>query len=133
MNEENQMKLRLQLLCAALKVSQRDFASKIEMSPSYIASLAKDISLNVVTKILTAYPNVSVYYLLFGNGEPLLPDGEQNDLIGYLKQENRALREKNINLIKKNFGLEKEIEMANAELEKQRKVMTQYLDNNKIG
>ncbi len=72
------MKSRLEMLGKALGVSMRQFGLTIGRSGGWVNSLAqiKSDSINTqdLTRILEAYPNANVAYILTGKGSPVLED-----------------------------------------------------------
>ena len=99
-------KERLQLIIEALGISQREFNRVIGMSESYVSSLRNDITLGVVTKISTAYPQINLEWLVRGEGEILRETTGEASLCDYLIKENKELKAENKELIKQLGRLE---------------------------
>lgn len=99
-------KERLQLIIEALGISQREFNRVIGMSESYVSSLRNDITLGVVTRISTAYPQINLDWLVRGEGEILRETTGEASLCDYLIKENKELKAENKELIKQLGRLE---------------------------
>ena len=87
------MKQRILTLCGALGLSQSKFGVSIGKSSGYVSNLPGDISSDVLKSIINTYPQVSLYWLLTGEGEPLAVNNAQNsrkedlDLVANLEYE----------------------------------------------
>ena len=87
------MKQRILALCSALGLSQSKFSVSIGKSSGYVGNLPGDISSDVLKSIINTYPQVSLYWLLTGEGEPLAVNNAQNsrkedlDLVANLEYE----------------------------------------------
>ena len=66
------MKQRILTLCDALEISQSKFSVSIGKSAGYLSNMPGDISCEVLKNIIDAYPQVSMYWLLTGEGEPFI-------------------------------------------------------------
>lgn len=98
MNKEKQpseMQKRLFELCNALGVSRRQFSMKIGLSAAYLGNLKDDITVGVVNKILVAYPQVSMAWLVTGKGDMFVHEPLSEDLSSYIIQENKELKKEN--------------------------------------
>lgn len=73
------IKQRLLEICNLLNISARSFSISINMSPTYIASLNKDITSSVLNNISITYPHVNIMWLITGNGNPLRGDDEKSN------------------------------------------------------
>ena len=62
---------RLSELCKELKISERKFSTSIGKSPSYISSLNKDITSEVLHNISVKYKHVNIMWIITGEGEML--------------------------------------------------------------
>lgn len=82
---ESSMTERIQTVMKATKMSQQDFARKLGISPASLSSILNNRTnptANHVRAIHTAFPNINVAWLMFGEGEMLLhaADGEAEPL-----------------------------------------------------
>lgn len=71
-NSDSVVKQRLLEICRILNVSARTFSTSIGMSPTYLASLNKDITSSVLNNIYITYPSVDIIWIITGKGSPLL-------------------------------------------------------------
>ena len=124
------MRERLGVLIAALGISGRKFCQTIGMSDGYYRNIKSDVGVSVISKILTAWPQVSIWYLVCGEGpifveeEPKLPEtaAEESDEYGNkesyqsmcktllkdnqdLRRENKELRDLLMEQLAKNENL----------------------------
>ena len=108
-NYVSETQQRLCELADTLGISNREFSRSIGMSENYVASLSNDISLGVVNKILIAYPQVNVVWLVTGKGDRLIKPNSSDAAQDYIIKENRELKEKNEKLTEQNTKLFAEI------------------------
>ena len=66
------MKQRILTLCDALGISQNNFSVSIGKSSGYVSNMPGDINSAVLRSIIRVYPQVSMHWLLTGEGEPLI-------------------------------------------------------------
>lgn len=107
---------RLCELADTLGLSNREFSRSIGMSENYIASLSNDISLGVANKILIAYPQVNLMWLVTGKGDKLIKSTSLEALQNYILEENRELKEKNEKLTDEKMNLISEVSMLKERL-----------------
>lgn len=108
-NYVSETQQRLCELADTLGISNREFSRSIGMSENYVASLSNDISLGVVNKILIAYPQVNVVWLVTGKGDRLIKPNSSDAAQDYIIKENRELKEKNEKLTEQNTKLFAEV------------------------
>lgn len=108
-NYVSETQQRLCELADTLGISNREFSRSIGMSENYVASLSNDISLGVANKILIAYPQVNVVWLVTGKGDRLIKPNSSDAAQDYIIKENRELKEKNEKLTEQNTKLFAEI------------------------
>ena len=109
--EESIYHQRLSAVAEAVGTSSRQFGVRIGMSLGYVGSVGDDIALSVATKILDVYPNVSIKYLMYGEGDILVPpsvnfESSKEDgmsLLDYL-QKKVAMQESSINKLHQEIG-----------------------------
>lgn len=97
------MKERIKSLIQALNISGREFSKSIGQSESWSRTIGKTIGNDIVAKILTTYPNVSIHWLVLGEGEifkddnPLLGMFNKNyeSILEDLRSDNKELRREN--------------------------------------
>ena len=104
-NFTSEIQQRLCELAEALGKSNREFSRSIGKSDNYVASLRNDITLGVVNKISTVYPQVNILWLVTGEGDKLLTKSITVDLQDYILKENSQLKEENKNLTEENKAL----------------------------
>lgn len=63
------IKERIQALIKALGISGREFCKSIGQSDSWNRTIGNSIGSDVVSKILTTYPQVNIKWLVLGEGE----------------------------------------------------------------
>ena len=83
-NFTSEIQQRLCELAKALGKSNREFSRSIGKSDNYVASLGNDISLGVVNKISTVYPQVNILWLITGEGDKMLTKPIAVDLQDYI-------------------------------------------------
>lgn len=93
---------RLCELAEALGKSNREFSRSIGKSDNYIASLHNDITVGVVNKISTVYPQVNIVWLVTGEGDKLIAKPATMDLHDYILKQNSLLIEENKKLAEEN-------------------------------
>ena len=103
------MQQRLCKLADALGKSNREFSRSIGKSENYIASLNNDITVGVVNKISTIYPQVNIVWLVTGKGDILCTKPATMDLYDYILKENSQLKEENKKLAEENKKLFAEV------------------------
>ena len=96
---------RLCELAEVLGKSNREFSRSIGKSDNYIASLRNDITVGVVNKISTIYPQVNIIWLVTGEGDKLITKPATMDLHDYILKENSQLKEENKKLAEENKAL----------------------------
>ena len=104
------IKERIQTLIKALEVSGREFCKSIGQSDSWNRNIGNTIGIDIVGNILRTYPNVNIYWLVFGEGDifvktetNMLRDSSPRlyfnknleNLLEELRQDNKDLREEN--------------------------------------
>ena len=104
-NFTSEIQQRLCELAKALGKSNREFSRSIGKSDNYVASLGNDISLGVVNKISTVYPQVNILWLITGEGDKMLTKPIAVDLQDYILKENSKLKEENKKLAEENKAL----------------------------
>lgn len=119
MNEENEkigsvIHNRLSQLCKELKISERKFSKSIGKSPSYISSLNKDITSEVLHNISVVYEQVNIMWLISGEGEMLHSNSSNQENISFADLINEYRLD-----IKELNNQVKELEKQKAELEQQ--------------
>jgi hypothetical protein len=102
MKQETIIQQRLRRIAKELELSDRAFGLSCNCREDLINKTGKTISNEVVWKIYQAYPNINLYWLLFGEGDNIFL-GDDNlalnrffmDEFKHLKVENRQLIEEN--------------------------------------
>ena len=77
-NRENKVGERVKSIRQALKMTQSEFASKLDISTTAMSESEKakyKPGFEVMMKLMTVY-DVNLYYLFFGKGQMFLPGGD---------------------------------------------------------
>lgn len=77
--ENNSVKERLQEYLQYKRIKQVDFARRIGASPAYVAAMRRSISDEKVMQIRNAFPDLNTDWLLYGQGEMLMPEKQTAD------------------------------------------------------
>lgn len=101
----SEIQKRLCELADALGKSNREFSRSLGKSDNYIASLRNDITVGVVNKISTIYPQVNIVWLVTGEGDKLIAKSATKDLYDYILRENSLLKEENKKIAEENKTL----------------------------
>lgn len=80
----NDIQKRINTLISFLNISKREFERSIGVSPGYIANISRSIQPDKAMRISNQYPEVSIGWLLSGEGEMLKnpSSGEEKDPMG---------------------------------------------------
>ena len=68
------MKERLNQLVSALGISGRKFCQAIGKSDGFVRNVKGDVSVTVISNILTAFPQVNIWWLVRGEGDMFVDD-----------------------------------------------------------
>ena len=118
-NFSSETQERLSKLAKALGVSNREFSRRIGKSDNYIATMNIDITVGVANKIYTAFPQVTLLWLMTGKGDILLKEPLPQELSDYLQTENKELKKENKELlleVGRLQGIVSELKKENAHL-----------------
>lgn len=75
---ESTVKERLSSYLKTKKISQSEFGRTIGVSSAYVSSIRKSIDKDKLRLIQEAYPDLSIDWLLYGEGEMLLSVSQSN-------------------------------------------------------
>ena len=77
-----EMKDRIRQLMEAQNMTQQSFATFVDMAPATLSSILNERTkptLNTVEAIRAKFPNISIDWLMFGNGTMFVDDAKEND------------------------------------------------------
>lgn len=74
MKNESEIKIRIKEFLAYLKIGQKAFEQKCGLGNSTINNIKDGISTPNLQKIMSAYPELNIYWLIAGNGNMLNSD-----------------------------------------------------------
>ena len=107
---QNTFKDRLIEFLSYLNLGQTKFEENVGLGRASISKIKDGMSSPNLAKIIKAYPELNIYWLVGGKGEmlnnaetkaePNAPD--ENQLVTYLKEENEKLRNENRQLAEQN-------------------------------
>ena len=84
---------KIDKLLDALKISQLDFANSLKVSSGAITNWKKrDLGINVINKIVNAYPQVSYSWLITGEGEILEEERNNKKTNKYILEQKEITR-----------------------------------------
>lgn len=89
--EDNTLKERVKQFLAAERISFTEFGELADVTPAYVNSIKKNISFEVLEKLIKINPAVSLDWLIFGKGSMFTTDTIK---IKKLEQENKILSDK---------------------------------------
>ncbi len=103
------MKDRIRQLQEALNLSGRKFSASVGQSPEWSRTIKKTIGADVLGNILRIYPQVNIFWLIYGDGEMFKEENISNEsttianndyrlICDELRHDNKGLREENKNL-----------------------------------
>lgn len=117
---------RIRYIMDSLQLTPSSFAEKMNMAPSRIINIFKgrnNPSLEVVYSICRFFPDWSYSWILFGEGEPMVKDNQQldilsSDLFDTSYQNNVGVNNNRLPSLDASTAIHKEIRLLREELKK---------------
>lgn len=112
MAEKSEYQLRLSNVAKQLSIVDRQFSLSCGLNDNFLSTGQKDITTRQLVPILRKYPQVNPYYVLLGEGTPLIDETYVNEgMIGrYLLQSFSELQIEVRQLIQENTILKAKLE-----------------------
>lgn len=112
MAEKSEYQLRLSKVIEQLSITGRQFCLQCGLSDNFLSSGQKDITTRQLVPILKLFPQINPYYVLLGEGTPLIDEKFVNEgMIGrYLLQSFSELQIEVRQLIQENTILKAKLE-----------------------
>ena len=112
MAEKSEYQLRLAKVIDQLSITGRQFCLQCGLSDNFLSSGQKDITTRQLVPILKIYPQINPYYILLGEGTPLIDEKFVNEgMIGrYILQTLSELQVEVRQLIQENTVLKAKLE-----------------------
>lgn len=112
MAEKSEYQLRLAKVIDQLSITGRQFCLQCGLSDNFLSSGQKDITTRQLVPILKIYPQINPYYILLGEGTPLIDKKFVNEgMIGrYILQTLSELQVEVRQLIQENTVLKAKLE-----------------------
>jgi hypothetical protein len=112
MAEKSEYQLRLAKVIDQLSITGRQFSLQCGLSDNFLSSGQKDITTRQLVPILKIYPQINPYYILLGEGTPLIDEKFVNEgMIGrYILQTLSELQVEVRQLIQENTVLKAKLE-----------------------
>lgn len=116
MTEKSEYQLRLSVVAKELSIVDRQFSLSCGLNDNFLSTGQKDITTRQLVPILRKYPQVNPYYVLLGEGTPLIDEKFVNEgMIGrYLLQSYSELQIEVRQLIQENTILKAKLERLTA-------------------
>lgn len=116
MAEKSEYQLRLAKVIDQLSITGRQFCLQCGLSDNFLSSGQKDITTRQLVPILKIYPQINPYYILLGEGTPLIDEKYVNEgMIGrYILQTLSELQVEARQLIQENTVLKAKLERLEA-------------------
>lgn len=112
MAEKSEYQLRISKAIEELSITGRQFCLQCGLSDKFLSSPQKDITTKQLVPILKLFPQINPYYILLGEGTPLIDEKFVNEgMIGrYLLQSYSELQIEVRQLIQENTILKAKLE-----------------------
>lgn len=123
MAEKSEYQLRLAKVIEHLPITGRQFCLQCGLSDNFLSSGQKDITTRQLVPILKTFPQINPYYILLGEGTPLIDEKFVNEgMIGrYLIQTFSELQVEVRQLIQENTILKAKLERFEGDGETKKK------------
>ncbi|EOA51986.1 hypothetical protein HMPREF1214_04911 [Bacteroides sp. HPS0048] len=122
MDIHSTIKERLIRLCEELDISPNQFSQEIGKNRDFIRKITGEIGSDALRNIYRIYPNINILWLITGEGQIFLSSEElsssNDNLISYLKEENKELKQEIKLLIKENATLSAQLELYTSSVNK---------------
>lgn len=112
MAEKSEYQLRISKAIEDLSITGRQFCLQCGLNDNFLSSPQKDITTKQLVPILKLFPQINPYYILLGEGTPLIDEKYVNEgMIGrYLLQSYSELQIETRQLIQENTILKAKLE-----------------------
>lgn len=112
MAEKSEYQLRISKAIENLSITGRQFCLQCGLNDNFLSSPQKDITTKQLVPILKLFPQINPYYILLGEGTPLIDEKYVNEgMIGrYLLQSYSELQIEARQLIQENTILKAKLE-----------------------
>ena len=115
---EPEIKTRILQLVKALDMNPNQFSKQIGKDRSYVTSIKKEISTDVLRNIFDQFPNVNIMWIITGEGDIFIEEESENALLQHYRSENAELKNKV-------DGLNREIGRLESQLDELKKEIAQ--------
>lgn len=112
MAEKSEYQLRISKAIEELSITGRQFCLQCGLSDNFLSSPQKDITTRQIVPILKLFPQINPYYILLGEGTPLIDEKFVNEgMIGrYILQSFSELQVEVRQLVQENTILKAKLE-----------------------
>lgn len=112
MAEKSEYQLRISKAIEELSITGRQFCLQCGLSDNFLSSPQKDITTRQIVPILKLFPQINPYYILLGEGTPLIDEKYVNEgMIGrYILQSFSELQVEVRQLVQENTILKAKLE-----------------------
>lgn len=112
MAEKSEYQLRISKAIEELSITGRQFCLQCGLSDNFLSSPQKDITTRQIVPILRVFPQINPYYILLGEGTPLIDEKYVNEgMIGrYILQSFSELQVEVRQLVQENTILKAKLE-----------------------
>lgn len=112
MAEKSEYQLRISKAIEKLSITGRQFCLQCGLSDNFLSSPQKDITTRQIVPILKLFPQINPYYILLGEGTPLIDEKYVNEgMIGrYILQSFSELQVEVRQLVQENTILKAKLE-----------------------
>lgn len=112
MAEKSEYQLRISKAIEELSITGRQFCLQCGLSDNFLSSPQKDITTRQIVPILRVFPQINPYYILLGEGTPLIDEKYVNEgMIGrYILQSFSELQVEVRQLVQENTILKAQLE-----------------------
>lgn len=112
MAEKSEYQLRISKAIEELSITGRQFCLQCGLSDNFLSSPQKDITTRQIVPILRVFPQINPYYILLGEGTPLIDGKYVNEgMIGrYILQSFSELQVEVRQLVQENTILKAQLE-----------------------
>lgn len=112
MAEKSEYQLRISKAIDELSITGRQFCLQCGLSDNFLSSPQKDITTRQIVPILKLFPQINPYYILLGEGTPLIDEKYVNEgMIGrYILQSFSELQVEVRQLVQENTILKAKLE-----------------------
>ena len=113
---EPEIKTRILQLVKALDMNPNQFSKQIGKDRSYVTSIKKEISTDVLRNIFDQFPNVNIMWIITGEGDIFIEEESENALLQHYRLENAELKNKIDNLNREIGRLESQLDELKKEI-----------------